>query len=359
MTEPGSASALMERLAAMRKIDAHTHVLTADAETLDGLGKTLERQALRWLDICWYDSDGSLPKQVAAARAARGRLPGRVDWLTAFSLDGFDRADWAEKAIAEVEAGRAAGALGVKVWKNIGMELRDPEGRPARHGGASSAPQGAWVMIDDPRFDPVLDRIEKLDMTLTAHIGEPRNCWLPLDRMTVAGDREYFSEHPQYHGLLHPEMPGYQAQIDARDRMQARHPGLRVVGCHFASLEWDVAEIAARLDRFPRLAVDTAARICHLQIQNRELVRGFLLRYQDRILYGTDAIMMQGTVRTDTGISSLEAAYEADLRWLGTDETVEAPVVGPGFQSRGLGLPFPVMERLFRENARSWYPGLA
>ena len=75
---------------------------------------------------------------------------------------------------------------------------------------------GKYVMADDPRLDPVFSALAKNGRTLVAHLGEPRNCWLPVDQMTVDGDRRYFSANPQYHGLLHPEVPNYEAQVAAR-----------------------------------------------------------------------------------------------------------------------------------------------
>jgi hypothetical protein len=95
-------------------------------------------------------------------------------------------------------------------------------------------------MIDDPRFDRILDFIEKNDITVIGHLGEPKNCWLPVDQMTIAGDKNYFTANPGYHMYLHPEFPSYEAQINARDNMLRKHPGLRFVGAHLGSLEWNV-----------------------------------------------------------------------------------------------------------------------
>ena len=144
---------------------------------------------------------------------------------------------------------------------------------------------GRFIMIDDPKFDPVIEFIIEQEKTVMAHFGEPKNCWLPLDQMTVNNDRNYFKNHPEYHMYLHPEYPCYDDQINARDRFVEKQPDMRFVGAHLGSLEWDVDELAKRLDKFPNMAVDMAARISHLQHQtklNREKVREFLIRYQDR-----------------------------------------------------------------------------
>ena len=82
-----------------------------------------------------------------------------------------------------------------------------------------------------------------MERRLMGHL-EPRNCWLPLEEMTVKNDRRYFQNNPQYHMYLHPEMPSYEEQLAARDRMLGKHPNLPFLGAHFGSLEWSVDALA-------------------------------------------------------------------------------------------------------------------
>jgi len=333
----------LDEFAAMPKIDAHTHLLGRDPEGTPTLVEALERLCLRWIDLCWLEDEQTLRDQIALARVLCARHPGRFSWATSFTLERFGRAGWQEAAIAAIDAGRAAGAVAVKVWKNIGMTLKEG---------------GRFVTIDDPRFDPVLDRIRANGMTLAAHIGEPLDCWLPLERMTVEANRSYYRANPQYHGLRLPEVPDHRAQVDARDRMLARHPDLCVVGCHLGSLEFDVAEVARRLDRFPRFAVDLAGRVCHLQGQEREAVRGFLIAYQDRVLHGTDLAVVLDGGDLSGQLDAVERTCLADGRYFCTDNMVDAPAVGPGFRCRGLALPAAVIRKIFHHNAMSWYPSI-
>ena len=91
--------------------------------------------------------------------------------------------------------------------------------------------------------------------------------------------------------FIHPEYPSYEDQVNAVENMLEEHPDLKYIGCHMGSLEWDVDELARRFDEFPNMAVDMAARICHLQYQtanDRKKVRNFCIKYQDRLIYGTD-----------------------------------------------------------------------
>jgi hypothetical protein len=116
----------------------------------------------------------------------------------------------------------------VKVWKDIGMQHRDADGRA--------------VMIDDPRFDPLLDWLTARAVPVLGHQGEPRNAWLPLEEMTIRGDREYFTGHPQYH-MRDARIVLRRAAGRARSSA-GRFPRMKFVGVHLASLEWDVDRIA-------------------------------------------------------------------------------------------------------------------
>src|SRR5512134_1244728 len=121
---------------------------------------------------------------------------------------------------------------------------------------------------------------------------------------------------------MHPDRPTKEQILAARDRMTARNPGLRVIGCHLGSMEEDVAQIAGRLDRYPNFAVDTAARVLHLAIQDREKVRTFLIRYQDRVLYATD-LVAQTWDKPEQTAKRWAAEYDRDWRYFATGEPVE------------------------------------
>jgi predicted TIM-barrel fold metal-dependent hydrolase len=339
----------VDQVLKMPKIDAHAHIGGMSPDHLRAFVAFLEKYNLRWLNICVGGMDwGRLSRQIGSAQALHAAHPERIAWATSFDLTNWGQADWAKAATATIDSGFAGGAVAVKIWKDVGMVLKDPDGK--------------YVMADDARLDPVLGALARQNRTLVAHLGEPRNCWLPVDQMTVDGDRHYFAAHPEYHGLLHPEIPNYEAQIAARDSMLARHPDLRVVGCHLGSLEYDVDELAKRLDAYPNFAVDLSARIVHLQIQPREKVRAFLVKYQDRLLYGTDVQFGLGSgapgADPSKALAQLAATYESDATWFATDQELDLGNVRAGFKSRGVALPEPVLRKIYYENARRWYPGI-
>ncbi|MBD3629386.1 amidohydrolase family protein, partial [Cyclobacterium sp.] len=252
--------------------------------------------------------------------------------------------DYLEKSISR-------GAKTVNVWKNIGMELKNEKEE--------------LVMITDPAFDSILQLLVEKDITLLGHLGEPKNTWLPLEEMTVQGDRDYFRENPRYHMYQFPDLPSYEEQISVRDQLLANNPDLRFVGAHLGSLEYDVNELAKRLDSFPNMAVDMAERISHLQhqaVSNWEGVRDFIITYQDRLLYGTD-LRVGASDLTAKGLTEPEEiskhAHQVWLRhwqFFTGDQEMQVPKVTGTFN--GLKLPKTVVDKIYRTNAETWYPGL-
>ncbi len=265
----------------------------------------------------------------------------RLDYICTFPVKGFNEEGWLEKSIRTIQDSIAKGAVSVKIWKNIGMELRDQAGK--------------LVMIDDPRLEPLFRFMTDHKIRFTGHQGEPRNCWLPIEEMTVKQDRDYFAEHPEYHMYLLPEFPSYEEQIQARDNILEKHPKLLFCGAHFASVEWSIEEIAKRLDRYPSMMVDTAERICHLQHQSVtrfEDVRNFVLKYQDRIMYGTD-IIDDGKLSDAELKTHMKKLWDRHWKYFTTGELQTSPKVSAPF--KGLDLPWEVIEKIYFKNARRFY----
>ena len=267
----------------------------------------------------------------------------RSFFITSFDTQYWNTPRWLPHAMEQIKAGIAAGAKGVKIWKNIGMDenLKDD--------------QGNFVLLDDARFDPIFQYLSDAGIVLLNHQGEPRNCWLPLEEMTVASDREYFAAHPEYHMFKIKHYPAYETHMAARDRVLERFPKLHYVGLHLFSMEYDLEEVAKRLDWFPNSQTDLAERICHVQLQtmhNREKVRQFFIDYQDRILYGTDVID-DGSLTAEATAAKLEQLWQYHWEFFATDHLMEAAEFEGSFN--GLKLPESVLKKIFYSNAVSTY----
>lgn len=321
--------------AEVAKFDAHVHANSSDPALI----AQARADGFELLSInVDYPDFPPLAQQAEIAHTFLERFPQRFHYATTFSMRGWDTPGWAERVNAAIAREHANGAVAVKVWKNIGMSFRDADGE--------------LVMIDDAGFRPVWNKIRGLGIPLIGHQGEPRNCWLPLDQMTTANDRAYFANHPQYHMYLHPEMPSYEDQMAARDRMVAANPTLAFVGAHMASLEWSVDELARFLDSHPNAVVDLAARMTQVQYQSvrdYDKVRDFFIRYQDRLLYGSDLTQAPGSDPAEFRRQA-HAFWLSDWRYLATAESQRIDDIDA--DARGLALPRSVIDKIYRENAR-------
>ena len=328
----------IEDFASLDKIDVHVHINSRDPALIDEAARSRFRLITINVD---YPDFPSLQDQRAIAVAQVKAHPQQVAFAAAFATKGWDDPNWPQQAIRELDSAFADGAIAVKVWKNIGMSLRDARGQ--------------LVMVDDAKLDPVLEYVRQRGKVLIGHQGEPRNCWLPVEQMTVNNDKEYFREHPQYHMYLHPEMPSYEAQMAARDRMLAKHPTLKFMGAHLASLEWSVDELARFLDGHPQAVVDLAARMGQVQFQSnqdREKVRQFFIRYQDRILYGTD-LTQEPTSDPQQMRAEAHTVWLRDWQYLNTDAVINVPELDTPV--RGLALPKAVVRKIYAANAERWF----
>jgi len=325
----------MDDFARVPKFDAHVHANTVQPALLE----QAQADGFELLSInVDYPDFPTIAEQRAAALALAQAEPSRFHWATTFSMQGFGSPGWAAAVEEDIGGAVAQGAVAVKIWKNVGMIEKDAD--------------GALVMLDHSALAPVAERIRALDVALVGHQGEPHNCWLPLEQMTTENDREYFRNHPQYHMYLHPEQPSYEDQMEARDRFVAAHPGLRFVGAHMASLEYDVDRLGAFLDRFPNATVDLAARMSQVQYQSvrhRERVRDFFIRHQDRILYGTDLTQDPASDPAEFKASA-HAVWTSDWRYLATDETQRVDMIDADVP--GLALPRGVIDKIYHANAR-------
>lgn len=321
----------------VEKIDSHFHIYSSESASLD----QAKMDNFRLLAINTYSEDCERVVDVQKNSVLlKQKYPNDFAFTTTFCLDGWDEAAWVENSMAWIDHCLDEGAISVKVWKNIGMEFRDKD--------------SALIMIDDPQFDPVFTHIAEKGIPLVGHLGEPKACWQPVEEMQASNNRNYFTENPQYHMYLHPEFPTYEQQMEARDRMLDKNPELVFIGCHLASLEWSVDVLAGWLDKYPNTAVDMAARMGDLFYQTRddyEKVRNFFIKYQDRLLYGTDIIDRGGNA--ESLHKKMHETWLRDWEYLVTGNPMKSNLIEGDF--KGLKLPREVVDKIYASNCKKWY----
>jgi predicted TIM-barrel fold metal-dependent hydrolase len=324
-------------LAALEPIDTHTHVAKGDPSFY----AMLDRLHMHILDILLVDDQEAYRNNMNTQRQDAATViqasHGHAALCTSFDPFQFNNADFAASAIRGLNDDFAKGAVAVKIWKNIGMELKGKNGR--------------YVLADNPAFEPIYRDIEKHNRTLIAHQAEPDEAWQPFNPKGL--DSSYYKENPFWYMYNKPDAPKKQQILDARDHLLAENPKLRVVGAHLGSMEDDLDGLGQRLDRYPNFAVDTAARVIHLVVMPSDRVRSFILKYQDRIVYGTDLGFSKEASAADV-IKEWEEQYANDWRYFATRDKFEYE----GHQTQGLGLPPTVLRKLYHANAVHWFPGI-
>lgn len=327
----------------VRKFDAHVHA-NVDSPVFMEVAQQSNFEILS-INVDYPDFP-IIDRQADVAEALHDRDDTTFHYATTFRMDDFGTDAWEEDMTARISRAVDDGAVGVKVWKNVGMVEDDADGNR--------------IFLNDQRFDALAAQLKLQGVPLIAHQGEPRNCWLPLDEMTTNNDRLYFSSHPEYYMFLHPEEPRYEELMGVRDEFVAKHPDLDVVGAHLASLEWSVDRIGAFLDAYPNATVDMAARMSELQNQSnqdREKVREFFVKYQDRILYGSDLthnpmsmeLREQNPPVADDFAAQADTVWRADWRYLATEESQFVGALQ--VDTMGLNLPRKVIDKIYYDNA--------
>lgn len=327
----------LKEFTSLEPIDAHTHISETDPVFVG----MLNRLHVHVLDILYVDdtnkNHGSLEQQKKDAAKFLASRPDHAQLCTTFDPFRMQDSDFSKQAIGLLNQDFANGAVAVKIWKNIGMEIRETSGQ--------------YVMPDDPRLQIIYRDIATHGKTLIVHVADPDTAWEAQN--TEGLSRDYFETHPQWVMFGKPGAPPKEAILEARDHLIATNPDLRIVGAHLGSMENDLDAVAVRLDLYPNFAVDIAARVERLVLQPRERVLAFMLKYQDRILYGTD-LHFHDKKNAQELTDMWERQYTRDWRYLATDDRFEYL----GHHVEGLDLPRPVLKKLYHDNAVRWIPGI-
>jgi predicted TIM-barrel fold metal-dependent hydrolase len=322
------------------RIDAHNHIHRSIPALIDNL----ERENWHALSICvWEQFEAKMPPEsdisnfptieelLAATAKVHRESRGRIAWASTIDAHRFEERNFSERAVAMVQQSFKDEAVAVKIWKTVGMKIRGKDGQ--------------YLLPDDKTLLPVYEAIQKADRTLIIHIAEPNEAWAP----ELVG---YWKNNPQWHA--DKEGPDKQAILQARDRVVARFPKLRVMGCHLGSNEQDLVALARRLDTYPNFSVDMSARTRNLFGDDAEAKRQFVLKYQDRLIYGSDYSM--GKSDDERVARGLLAAEDREWALFAGNQKIAGRRGGPEIQQ--MGLPEPVLRKLFRDNARRMIPGI-
>jgi predicted TIM-barrel fold metal-dependent hydrolase len=305
-------------------IDCHNHLDSLDPAAVLAIMDECGIEHLVNITMKVGDGAFQVMRRFADASPERFSTIGWMDW-TGLAEPGFIR-----KAVDYLERLVEHGAVGFKIWKDLGLTLRDA--------------RGELVRVDDERLDPLYDKARELDIPIMFHTADPAAFFEPLDRFNER--YEELAAHPDwsFYGAQHSKSE----LLEQRNCVFARHPQTRFVGAHVGESPEDLGFVTAMLERFPNVTVDMSSRIPELGRQPYS-AREFFLRFPDRILFGTDLL-------PDV------AMYRLHYRFF---ETADEYFDYPSHASRqgrwmvyGIFLPEDVLRKVYRENALRVFLGI-
>jgi predicted TIM-barrel fold metal-dependent hydrolase len=335
--ETGSKIKVTTPLSEIEIIDVHTH-FHKDRNYFSGFMKDRKMKTIL-VDVAKHNaSDSTKVERSWDDYVTLAKKHPDLFWLCSSLMGlGIDAPDFAQKELERLKKEIAQGAKMVKVWKNFGMVTKDNSGK--------------YIQIDDPRLQPIWDFLKEQNIPVMAHIAEPVQAWRPLNPNSPHFG--YYSDHPEYHAYNFPKIPSYETIIAARDNWIANNPDLQILCAHIGSMSHDVDMVSERLDSYPNIRLELAARFGDLATQDSKKVRAFFEKYQDRILFGTDF----GNNGDEGNLSAEEIAAEqeelaADYDRLHTYLSTSDSVLIRGQANVGLSLPKEVLKKIYVSNVK-------
>jgi predicted TIM-barrel fold metal-dependent hydrolase len=253
--------------------------------------------------------------------------PGRFIVFEQINFSKIDDPNFSQEMVAQLDDSVRRGARGLKQLKDLGLTDRDKSGK--------------LITIDDPRLDPIWEEAGRVGIPVSIHTSDPEAFFHTTDNKNER--YEELTEHPDW-SFYGPQFPAKEELLAQRDRMFAKHPNTTFVALHMANWPENLDYVSRLLDRLPNVLVEFGAREAELGREPRR-AREFFLKYQDRIMFGTDNEVA-------------EPMYRNHFRWLETgDESFDYwGYPGQGrWKIYGLNLPDDVLEKIYHKNAERMF----
>ncbi len=319
-------------------IDSHTLITPLD-ESIDTALSLFKRVGV--VKFCNKNGGYLGSRSFAATLRVKHRLKDQFEFFVNVSWDRVNEPGWGDYEAGRLEQEVTYGAKGIKFFKVMGLGARDARGR--------------LIPIDDRRFDPIMQRAARLNAVIAIHVGDPKAFFEPPTPQNERYDELKLAPDWSFYGGDYPPLMELWAQTE---RLVNRHPGTTFLFIHLGLSE-DLEYMEKLLDAHPNVFVDTAARIPEIGRHPARRVRDFFLKFQDRILFGTDLAIgpdhwQLGSVsETPVGFEDAVKFYEAYYRFFETDlKNIDHPTPIQGrWKVNAIHLPADVLRKLYYSNA--------
>jgi predicted TIM-barrel fold metal-dependent hydrolase len=287
--------------------------------------------------------NGGTGERLDQALKAGAAYKDRVATFITFSAEGINEPGWSERFAAEMERAFKAGALGMKVSKSLGQVAKNPD--------------GTFIQADDPRLDPIWAMAAKYDRPVMIHTSDSIGRFYPISPKNERYEAGLWRKPGDTSGNLYATGPSHEVIEKARENMHRKHPKTRFVNAHMAMLYYDPEKLAHLLDTYPNADVEISATLQDLGRAPR-FWRDFIIKYQDRILMGSDGSPNR---QPDDFWTPHWRYLETYDEYFYHPAQIRTPGGSPGhgrWNISGIGLPDEVLRKVYYENALRHLPAL-
>jgi predicted TIM-barrel fold metal-dependent hydrolase len=248
-------------------IDIHSHHNMTDKD----LSELVEAMDTLNLAVLVNLSGGSGERLQASMANIQKNYPNRFLLFANVDFSGVGEPGWGERAAARLEEDVRNGAVGLKVFKSLGLRNRDTEGNR--------------IAVDDPRLNPVWETCASLGIPVLIHSADPKSFWDPMDS---SNERwlELKTRPGRKRGATDPAP--WEQLIEEQHNLFRNHPGTTFINAHMGWYANNLDRLSELMEEFPNMYVGIAAIIAELGRQPRR-AKSFFITYQDRILFGKDS----------------------------------------------------------------------
>lgn len=255
-------------------------------------------------------------------------FPKRFGIFVNLDLNKIDEENFAQSSVDILKDAVKQGAIGLKIYKNLGLNLKDSKGNR--------------VKVDDPRLSPIWNICGELNIPVLIHSGEPSPFFDPIDKFN-----ERWLHARQKPGSFRPsdKYPSFNTVMNEQYNMFKMHPKTIFINAHMGWMANNLDKLEKHLDSLPNVYTEIGAVIGELGRQPRR-ARQFFIDYQDRIMFGKDTYK--------------KAEFDVYFRVLETkDEYFDYYRKRHAhWKMYGLNLPDSILKKLYYKNALKLFPSI-
>ncbi|GAA4456130.1 hypothetical protein GCM10023189_24900 [Nibrella saemangeumensis] len=314
-------------------IDVHNHQFQMDKGDLNKLIGQMDSLNMGiMVNLSGRGFTGNMSESTAFFDGALSNIgrtnPKRLVLFTNIDFSKVGENGWADRAVRTLEEDVKKGAKGLKIYKSLGFNVKDVDGKRVR--------------VDDPRLDPIWAKCGQLGVPVLIHTADPKSFWDPMDRynerwleLKLNPNRKRSDNNPVDWTQL----------LTEQHNVFRKHPKTTFINAHMGWYPNDLTKLDSLMQAFPNMVVEIGAVIAELGRQPRA-GRRFFEKYQDRILFGKD--------------SWVPSEYATYFRVLETDDEYFPyhKKYHAFWRMYGMALPDEVLKKVYYKNALRIIPGL-